>query len=613
MMRTDGRGRSASPHRITYKSDFQAIKCSFDTGISLPGGAKAAAAVRQGSTVPTNHLLSTTSNSTSIMGSRGRIQSTRGKKIRENIFLQMDSQQSRQDGAPIQNSGSTPLLSAPQPSFQLHTSPFPESRHSVMSSSSFFLSSLTSMSSTEKSLQDKPSRSEKKVDIDRVALAQKFSVTRRLFESKMLEVGGGGGQVLKPQIFRGSKGAADGKGEVEQVQEANGKMKIKEEDGLEKDLSINHITNMTAPQAESLNRLPESPILNGPGEVAASQLKDERQACLAPEETLRAELVNVKNDSSESDENEEEKVQKEDFWPKGEIAHLSKAAEENQETLVDDVFEEADVKIPESVHTFRAGKEDLITSSENHREVSEVMQWKTTGNGGESSGDMCRQVNKQCEGGREKQHRHFTAQSEKPKEEGKDEEKNTDGGFRESSYGLEVLIQDMYSDKEGEERVKVGEEESRRSQRKLIKEESTTSEIQGDVVTEKIKRATCRGTDDAGGEGGKEDQTEAAGVGGIRNNAFLYDQDSESHSELSASLQQEQESSMKGENQPVVEYEEIPGVPELDCQDEDSPEVAKRKVRFSTAPIKVGCYHTKCYPCQLFLLNYTFFPSGTFF
>uniref|UniRef100_A0A3B5LEV1 Neurabin-1 n=1 Tax=Xiphophorus couchianus TaxID=32473 RepID=A0A3B5LEV1_9TELE len=575
MMRTDSRGRSASPHRITYKSDFHAIKCTFDTGISLQGGPQTAAAC-QGSAVPCDDL-----STSSVTGSRGRIQGTRGTKIRENIFLQMDSQQSRQDGAPVLGSGSIPLLSASHPSLQLNTSPFPESRHSVMSFSPSFLSSLASISSTEKLLQDKPSRSEKKVDIDRVALAQKFSVTRRLFESKMLEVGrvgGGGEQVLKPQIIRGSKGAAVLKGEVEKLQEAS--EKIKEKDVSDKDLSINHNINIKAPQAESLMRHYESSVLNGPGEVATSQSKEETGVGLAPEETLRAELVNVKNDSSESDENEEERVQKDKYCTKGEIEmHLNKADEEDQKASVGDVFEEdVFVETPESLHTFTEGRDNLITSSEQHTELSKDVQWKTTGNGGERRGDMYQQVNKQWEGGREEeQHRHFTAQTKKNQtEESEDEEKTTDGGFRESAAGLEVLIQEMFSDKEGGGKVEGGEEGFRHSQRTEIKE-GTTSE---NIVTEKMMHVSC-----SDGEGGKDDQTEA--VCGIETRAFWYDKDSQSHPELSASLQEEQESCMKGGNQLAAEYEEIPGVPELDCQNEDSPEAAKRKVRFSTAPIKV--------------------------
>ncbi|PWA25347.1 hypothetical protein CCH79_00005162 [Gambusia affinis] len=584
MMRTDSRGRSASPHRITYKSDFHAIKCTFDTGISLHGGPKAAAA-SQGSAVPCDDL-----STSSVAGSRGRIQGTRGTKIRENIFLQMDSQQSRQDGAPVLGSGSIALLSASHPSFQINTSPFPESRHSVMSFSPSFLSSLAGISSTEKLLQDKPSRSEKKVDIDRVALAQKFSVTRRLFESKMLEVGGvgggGGGQVLKPQIIRGSKGAAVGKGEVEKLQEASEKIKV--EDVSDKDASINHNINIKAPQTESLRHY-ESSVLNGPGEVATSQSKEETGVGLAPEETLRAELVNVQNDSSESDENEEERVQKDKCWPKGEIEmHLNKADEEDQKVSVDDDFEEdVFVETPECLHTFTEGRDNLITSSERRTEFSEDIQWKTTGNGGERRGDMYQQVNKQWEGGREEeQHRHFPAQTKKYQtEESEDEEKTADCGFRESAAGFEVLVQEMFSDKEGGGKVEGGEEDLRHSQRTEINEEGTTSEVQENVVTEKMMHVSCR--DNGDGEGGKDDQTEAAGVCGIENRAFWYDKDSQSHPDLSASFQEGQGGCMKGGTQLVAEYEEIPGVPDLDCQNEDSPEAAKRKVRFSTAPIKV--------------------------
>ncbi|XP_038126980.1 neurabin-1-like isoform X1 [Cyprinodon tularosa] len=562
MMRTDSRGRSASPHRIIYKSDFHAIKCSFDTGVRLPGGTKPAA------TVPSDNL----SNTTSSTGSRGRIQSTRGTKIRDNIFLQMDSQQSRQDGASTTGSVSTPLLYAPHPSVQLQTSPFLES---IMSSSPSFVKSLKSISSTEKLLQDKPSRSEKKVDVDRVALAQKFTVTRRLFENKMLEVGGMGAQVLKTQIVRGSKGVADLK-DVEKVPDASEKIPVKEDGGLGKDGSI----DTKPPQVESPMRLSESPVLNGPVDAAASQSTDEREACLGPEETLRAELVNVKNDSSESDENEEVKVQEDKSWAEGETeTHLDKAAQDDQEALVDDVFEEASVDSG-TLRGLRVREVEFFTSSEPHEELSEDMQWKTTGNGGESRGDKYQQVNKQREGGREEQHRHFTAQTQKPREKSDNMEKD----IGECATGLEkLMIQEIYSDKEGEEKVK-GVEESKYSQRKEMKE-ITTSDLQENVVTEIIKYATCRGTGDAGG-GGKEDQTESEGVCGIENKAFWYDQDSLSHPEISELPQQEQESSMKGEKL-VVEYEEIPGLPELDCQDDDPLEAAKRKVRFSTAPIKV--------------------------
>uniref|UniRef100_A0A1A8GYS3 Neurabin-1 n=1 Tax=Nothobranchius korthausae TaxID=1143690 RepID=A0A1A8GYS3_9TELE len=71
---------------------------------------------------------------------------------------------------------------------------------------------------------------------------------------------------------------------------------------------------------------------------------------------------------------------------------------------------------------------------------------------------------------------------------------------------------------------------------------------------------------------------------GIENKAFMFEQNSQSHLELSGPLRREQEGSLQRDNQKAVEYEEIPGVSELDSQDE---EAAKRSVRFSTAPIRV--------------------------
>ncbi|KAK7945780.1 hypothetical protein WMY93_001508 [Mugilogobius chulae] len=140
-MRTDGKGRSASPHRITYNSDFHAIKCSFDSGITLKSGA-------QQSTVHPSRLPSSLSDPImSQMGnnpvSRVRVGSTRGAKISQNIFLQMDSQQLKPNG---QNAGCTPALS-PQKQ-PIPTSPFPSAHRSFMSSSSA-LSAVTDLSTPD--------------------------------------------------------------------------------------------------------------------------------------------------------------------------------------------------------------------------------------------------------------------------------------------------------------------------------------------------------------------------------------------------------------------------------------------------------------------------------
>uniref|UniRef100_A0A8C8A0A7 Neurabin-1 n=1 Tax=Oryzias sinensis TaxID=183150 RepID=A0A8C8A0A7_9TELE len=140
--------RSASPHRNSYKSDFHAIKCSFD-GLKPEGPSKTFA---NGSTPDTREE------------SRGRPFGTRVNKIK-NIFLQMDGQlQEAQEGKPTLKSD-VPQASPPK-------MPFPVVTQRV---------GFNSASSPELHSADKTSKGED-VEIDKVALAEKFSVTRKLFE-----------------------------------------------------------------------------------------------------------------------------------------------------------------------------------------------------------------------------------------------------------------------------------------------------------------------------------------------------------------------------------------------------------------------------------------------
>lgn len=550
MMRTDSKGRSASPHRITYKSDFHAIKCSFDTAPSLQPGTKAAAAAAQRSTrlpsSPSDPIMSNTST-----GSRGRVHSTRGTKIRHNIFLQMDSQQLKQDGGPVQSSGSTPLLSPHNPTPQPQTSPFSRSRRSVVSSSS------ANISTPESSLQDKPSRSEEIADIDRAALAQKFSVTRRLFETKVMEVGGGGRQVSKG---RGSKGVADGKGEgdegiggVSQVEKEEEERKPTEEDGFDKDKSINlPVINISSPAQASLTRHLKSPVSDGPSESSnksptGSQTEEERTATLdlylTPEEPVRAELVDLKNGSSESDENEEEKDRKS---LKDEVEN--KVAGESVQELVDDVFEEPSMETPGAYMLENRDPE------EHQKELSASMLCQTeTKDDREGRRGKYEQVNEEWEGEREGQ---IIAGAEKSTETGDNWEKSTNAGMEESAGRTEMMQEeenDLYS---------VGKRKDGECKERTEKEEGSTSELQEEVKHEESSD-------------GKEDQ-----ICGIENEAFVYEQEHPEH------LKQEWENSTRG-NLLLLQYEEIPGVPELSDQEEDEEDGAKRKIRFTSAPIKV--------------------------
>ncbi|XP_035536403.1 neurabin-1-like [Morone saxatilis] len=631
MMRTDSKGRSASPHRITYKSDFHAIKCSFDTGSSLQPGTKAAAAQRSAvhsTRLPTSlsdSMMSHTSTSTSAStGSRGRVHSTRGTKIRDNIFLQMDSQQLKQEGGSAQSFGSTPLLPPHNPSPQLQTSPFSGSRRSVVTSSSV-LSTVANISPPESSLQDKPCRSEEIVDIDRAALAQKFSVTRRLFEAKVMEVEGGGGQVSK-----GGKGMADGKeeeeeeegrgGQMEEEEETSGKLKHTEKDSSDKDKSINlPIINSSLPKLPdqaSQTRPFKSIVSDGPGKASntspsfpdkhgqttGSQTEEKRaesttlDLCLTPEQPVRAELVDVKNESSESDENEEEKERKEARkWLNDERGkHMNKVAGERVQDLVDDVFVESGAET--TPHTLENGVElrardgrPAVPSEEHQKELSATMSCtRETTDDREGGRDKYRQVNEQWEG----QSRQFTAGAGKSTGKGDYREKKTHAGVKEGGMMQEEDIdEDVESYSVGKR--KGGVEECKQSQ----EEERTESELQEEHANKEVKHEECRegsdGKHDAGR--GEEDQTGAAVICGIENEAFVYEQESHPHPEHSPSPGQEWENSQQ---QLLLEYEEIPGVPEVaDQEDEDEDEDAveverKRKVRFSSAPIKVYCTYS---------------------
>uniref|UniRef100_A0A8C7N7A5 Neurabin-1 n=1 Tax=Oncorhynchus kisutch TaxID=8019 RepID=A0A8C7N7A5_ONCKI len=349
MMRTDNKGRSASPHRNAYKSDFHTIKCSLDAG--------------------TRPRPSSLGASIPSPGTRGGALSPRGTKIKDNIFFQMDSQQ-----------------------HLLH--PLSEALPKHPLSSSSVRSSVASMSSVELSMLDKPSKAEEIAEIDRAALAQKFSVTRKLFETVI------GGQSLNVSPGRDSRRLVES-GEERGIGSARSRLdreqltSMSESEGegeRRKELLHIHISlpNIELHKATSLptplhpvnghnsetfspdgrspttdpsdRRSPPSPSSNSPSPLTpVSPCSDQTDLYspsspnadpldnrslsegnhpndlymtpdvpLTPKEgsgagTVRAELVEVKNESSESDGNEGEEE--------------GKREEGNENNLVDDKVE----------------------------------------------------------------------------------------------------------------------------------------------------------------------------------------------------------------------------------------------------------------------------------
>ncbi|NXM14261.1 NEB1 protein, partial [Ploceus nigricollis] len=181
MIKTEGKGertlRSASPHRNAYKSDFHAIKCSFD-GVNNPENTSNKTGLHQ--------KLSTSSNGGgSDPHSRGRA-ATYGNRVHKikSMFLQMGS-----------SSSTTSCESSPPAETKLISRATAVEYGSSPGSPSFLivqknnlLNTTTSPSGSPvdslsmSSAADKVIRSSDEADLDKVALAEKFSETRKLFE-----------------------------------------------------------------------------------------------------------------------------------------------------------------------------------------------------------------------------------------------------------------------------------------------------------------------------------------------------------------------------------------------------------------------------------------------
>uniref|UniRef100_A0A4W5JY10 Neurabin-1 n=1 Tax=Hucho hucho TaxID=62062 RepID=A0A4W5JY10_9TELE len=156
MIKAESKGeralRSASPHRNAYKSDFHAIKCTFD-GTKSDGAAKSHA----------------NGSDDTQEDTRGRHFGNRINKIK-NIFLQMDGQQQE-----IQEVKTT--LKADVSPVSPPNVPFAVTTHKT---------SVSCATSPESPSLDKTPKGED-VEVDKTALAEKFSSTRKLFERTIKE------------------------------------------------------------------------------------------------------------------------------------------------------------------------------------------------------------------------------------------------------------------------------------------------------------------------------------------------------------------------------------------------------------------------------------------
>ncbi|MCJ8732616.1 hypothetical protein PDJAM_G00213350 [Pangasius djambal] len=155
MIKTESKGertlRSASPHRNAYKTDFHAIKCSFD-------GTK--------SDIASKSCANGSSGEPREDVARGRNFGNRVNKIK-NIFLQLDSQQQQEN----QEGKATTKADPPQ----------------ISSPPKFPVSGTHKTSPTTLDSQSDRIPKGEDPEIDKAALAEKFSVTRKLFERSIKE------------------------------------------------------------------------------------------------------------------------------------------------------------------------------------------------------------------------------------------------------------------------------------------------------------------------------------------------------------------------------------------------------------------------------------------
>lgn len=152
MIKTESKGertlRSASPHRNAYKADFHAIKCSFD------------------GTKPDIPPKTCANGSSGEDMARGRNFGNRVNKIK-NIFLQLDSQQQQEN----QDGKATVKADMPQ----------------ISSPPKFPVSGMNKTSPTSLDPQSDKIPKGEDPEINKAALAEKFSVTRKLFERGIKE------------------------------------------------------------------------------------------------------------------------------------------------------------------------------------------------------------------------------------------------------------------------------------------------------------------------------------------------------------------------------------------------------------------------------------------
>ncbi|KAK7945781.1 hypothetical protein WMY93_001509 [Mugilogobius chulae] len=332
-------------------------------------------------------------------------------------------------------------------------------------------------------------------------------------------------------------------------------MKPAEIDGLDKDKFINlPIVNISlakssardsvtghykSPNArdpdESITQFichdtPYQPTISQSNEVTQSDCCETAESNLDPElsseEPVRAELVDLKNESSESDEETEKKLESD--WQETSVNYMAPCIVQD---LVDDVFEELNLQMLKQ-NEFTEG---LFCRTDDENGSVNVCEQRSR-NWEELTGEECLKSAQMSEA-------------------------VSDSTIQERE-GMQVEVVDPKLHSLEKEK---GEQAEKKDNANVAREVHVFAEQQGE---EKQHRA----------ERGKEEDEETGACpsfGRIKNEALVNPEDAQFTADERC----------QGES--VLLYEEIPGIPEPESSGEEEAQDGERKVKFSTAPIKV--------------------------
>ncbi|KAJ7345638.1 hypothetical protein JRQ81_001588 [Phrynocephalus forsythii] len=543
MMKTEGKGertlRSASPHRNAYKADFHAIKCSFDSVNTDNASNKSG---------PQQKLTSSSSGGNTDSHVRGRAV-TYGNRVHKikNMFMQMGGSST----PPFENSPSSELKIIAKTVSTDNTPPSPSSpsflsvqKNNLLNSASVpFSSPHDSLPSA--SFTDKIICSSDEGNLDKAALAEKFSETRKIFERNSKKPGSVDRGALKNEKTedrrRHGSTSSDCSSVVDHVSfntdissqvstdkaESNGSSehKLQHSSGSSRSLSLN---------AGPISRRLESFLADSDSEEPKDILKSEGAA----------DSVQIGLCSWESPVLKEELCLKQNYTV-GAPALLSSKRDELHKAIEeipknDQVTSEEDLQSAVTTPTKIDRAPIKISQVEVVRAELIMVQNKGLGDNSEIVGEV------------------NVLQKEKPLQfqSWKREEKDV---------SLEAMKEEM-------EKLSVSNEISQEGAKEIIYLEEVQMGEQDHV--EQVKESEDE-------EGQEVDLRDSNGffsnAFGIENAAFDDDRETESNSQGPEGQQTQAED----EYNYGSDYEEYPGLSE---EEEPSPE---RKVKFSTAPIKV--------------------------